>query len=299
VTSLPGRPFSPVGLGFASHLLAGVLPFLSAGAIARLGLMRGTATLYVAGTLMFVASLASRRVRGWLHVETAILLSRGARPMFPLGLAGFLVAGVAYYVGLAHTPRVAEYIFLTRLDWLVQAAFAIVWLREPWTTRGLAGAALALAGGLILAWSGAFGVSGLSAAATYIVASIVGYSCFKPLSIARGAEGAVVLTMWRHWVNTLGFVALALVLPGSATIDAPTGVLLATLAGVIIVVLFLLRFTALIGLPLWALSAQAPTQAIVAVLLTLVTTGTLPAATLAAIALIVAGEVMVASERRP
>jgi len=298
VTVPPRRPFSPVGLGFASHLLAGVLPFLSSGAIARLGLMRGTATLYIAGSIMLAASLASGRVRGWLRVETATFVSRGTRQTFLLGLAGFLAAGVAYYVGLARTPRVAEYIFLTRLDWLVQAAFAIVWLREPWTRRGLAGAALALAGGLTLAWSGAFGASGLAAAAIYILASLVGYSSFKPLSALRGPEGAVVLTMWRHWINTTGFVLLTLLLPVPGAGDVRAGLLLAVMAGVVIVVLFLLRFTALTGIPLWVLSAQAPTQAIVAILVTVVTTGTLPIPTLGAIACIAAGELMVASERR-
>jgi drug/metabolite transporter (DMT)-like permease len=299
VTAPPRHTFSPVGLGFASHLLAGVLPFLSSGAIARLGLMPGTATLYVAGSLMLVVSLASGRVRNWLRVETASFLSPGARPMFLLGLAGFLVAGVAYYVGLARTPRVAEYIFLTRLDWLIQAAFAIVWLREPWTTRGLAGATLALAGGLLMAWSGAFGVSGLTAAAVYILASLVGYSSFKPLSAMRGAEGAAVLTMWRHWINTTGFVLLALLFPATATVDVPTGLLLAVVAGIAIVVLFLLRFSALTGIPLWVLSAQAPTQAVVAILVTVVTIGTLPVPTLVAITCIATGEVMVASARRP
>lgn len=294
----PRRPLSPAGLGFASHLLAGVLPFLSSGAIARLGLMRGTATLYVAGTLLLVFSLAHHRVRGWLRVETGAFAARGRRSLFLLGLAGFLVAGMAYYVGLARTPRVAEYIFLTRLDWLVQATFAIVWLREPWTRRGLTGAVLALAGGIMLAWSGAFGVSGLAAAATYILASLVGYSCFKPLSAQRGSEGAVVLTMWRHWVNTAGFVFLALVLPAATPGDPAAGLVFAGIAGVILVVLFLLRFSALAGIPLWVLSAQAPTQAVVAILVTAVTTGALPWLTILAIALIATGEVLVASTRR-
>jgi hypothetical protein len=194
---------------------------------------------------------------------------------------------------------VAEYIFLTRLDWLVQAAFAVVWLREPWTARGLTGAGLALCGGLILAWSGAFGTGGLVAAAVYIGASLAGYSCFKPLSTARGPQGAVVLTMWRHWVNTAGFVALAWLTPGAAFQADPTGLLLASIAGLIIVILFLLRFTALGGLPLWVLSAQAPTQALLAILVTLGTTGRLPVPTLLAIGLIVVGEVLVTSRPRP
>ena len=168
------RAFDPVPLGFASHLLAGVLPFLSSAAIARLGLMPATAALYLAGSIAIGTALLDRRVRGWLRIETTWLLSVGTRGPFSLGLIGFVVAGVAYYVGLADTTRVAEYIFLTRLDWLIQAAFAIVWLREPWTPRGLAGAALALSGGLLLAWSGSFGTHGLAAAAVYIAAILAG-----------------------------------------------------------------------------------------------------------------------------
>lgn len=291
----PRRSVSPVSLGFASHVLAGLLPFLSAGAIARLGLMPGTASLYLAGTCALLLTLADRRVRGWWATHTASLLRAGTRRTFAYGLFGFLVAGVGYYLGLARSAHVAEYIFLTRLDWLVQAAFAIIWLHEPWTRRGLVGAALALAGGLMLAWSGAFGASGLAAAAVYIVASLVGYSCFKPLAAARGRSGAVVLTMWRHGVNTLGFVVLALALPGAGATDAATGLWLAGAAGIAIVVLFLLRFTALTGLPLWVLSAQAPTQACVAIIVTLATAGSLPATTLVAIGLIVVGEVLVTS----
>lgn len=302
----PRHPFSPVALGFASHLLAGVLPFISAGAIARLGLMPATAALYLAGSIAVAASLLHGRVRAWLLAETPALAAPGARGLLFGGLAGFLLAGVAYYVGLDRAllathetsrPRVAEYIFLTRLDWLVQAAFAIVWLREPWTVRGLFGAALALSGGVVLAWSGAFGASGLTAAAVYIGASLAGYSCFKPLSTARGPAGAVVLTIWRHWVNTVGFVALAVALPAPSATAGGMGLLLAVIAGVAIVALFLLRFTALTGLPLWVLSAQAPTQALIAILVTLVTAGTVPPTTLTAIGLIVAGEVLVARAR--
>lgn len=283
---------APVGLGLISHLLAGVLPFVSSGAIGRLGLMPGTATLYVAGSAVLLLTLGKRNVRSLIRTETTALLASSAVP-FLAGLAGFLVAGVAYYVGLASTPRVAEYIFLTRLDWLVQAAVAIVWLREPWTPAGLAGATLALAGGLILAWSGAFGASGLLAAAAYILASLAGYSCFKPLSAARGARGAVALTMWRHWVNTAGFVGLAVVQAGPPDLADTRGLLLACLAGIVLVILFLLRFTALTGIPLWVLSAQAPTQALVAIAVTLATGGMIGSGPIAAIVLIAVGEVLV------
>jgi len=298
VTDPRRRPLSPVGLGFASHLLAGVLPFLSSGAIARLGLMPGTATLYLAGTILLLLSLTHRRLRRWLRVETRAFAASGARRMFLLGLAGFLLAGMAYYVGLARTPRVAEYIFLTRLDWLVQAAVAIVGLREPWTRRGLTGAVLALAGGVVLAWSGAFGFGGLAAAAIYILASLVGYSSFRPLSAQRGTEGAVVLTMWRHWVNTAGFVFLVLALPAGTPADPWPGLMFALGAGVLLVVLFLLRFSALTGIPLWVLSAQAPTQAVAAIVVTAATTGALPWPTVLAIVLIATGEVLVATARR-
>jgi len=286
-----------VGLGFASHLLAGVMPFLASGVITRLGLMRGTATLYVAGSVLLLAAIGHQRLRRLVITETAALVAPATRRLFLLGLAGFLVAGVAYYVGLARSPRVAEYIFLTRLDWLVQAAVAIVWLREPWSARGVSGAGLALAGGLVLAWSGAFGLSGLAAAGVYILASLAGYSCFKPISMARGPAGAVALTVWRHWINTLGFVALAVGSPSVPAAGLSTGVLLATLAGVLLIVLFLLRFTALTRLPLWVLSAQAPTQALVAILVTSLTGGVLSTTTIVAIGLIVAGEMLVTSTR--
>jgi len=303
--SVGRRLLNPVGLGFASHVLAGALPFLSAGAIARLGLLPGTAALYVAGSVVVAAVIAFPRIRGHLVTETAAFARPAARAAFVAGLAGFLVAGVAYYVGLAHfaglgdTARVAEYIFLTRLDWLVQAAFAIVWLREPWRPAGLAGAGLALTGGLLLAWAGAFGATGLLAATVYILASLAGYSCFKRLAGHRGPAGAVALTTWRHVVNTIGFIVLAATIGTRAPQgDLASGLALAAAAGVVLVVLFLLRFTALAGMPLWVLSAQAPTQALVAITVILATNGTLPSATLLGIGLVVVGEVMVTRSGR-
>lgn len=287
---------SPATLGFASHLLAGLLPFISSGAITRLGLTRATAALYLAGSAILTVTLAVPRLRRSFIAETARLLAADSRRLFVGGLAGFLVAGIAYYVGLANTPRVAEYIFLTRLDWLVQAAVAVVWLREPWTPRGLLGGAFALTGGLALAWTGAFGVSGLVAALVYILASLVGYSSFKPLSGSAGPAGALTLTVWRHWINTAGFVTLFLVSPGTSLVIDGTGLFLAATAGTLIVILFALRFTALTDLPLWVLSAQAPTQALVAIAATLATTGVLSGLTLAGMALIVLGELMVVRE---
>jgi drug/metabolite transporter (DMT)-like permease len=283
--------------GFASHLIAGVLPFFSAAAITSLGLMRGTALLYAAGATLILLACLSPRVRTTLRRETTALLVPAHRRLFAAGLAGFLFAGVWYYFGLSTSARVAEYIFLTRLDWVVQAVFAIVWLGEPWTARGAVGAGLALGGGLLLAWSGAFGPSGLAAAVLYIAASLAGYSCFKPLSAARRSPGATTLTVWRHLVNTAGFSALAVLVPAEGSGMTTAGLAAAAVAGVLIVVLFLLRFTALTELPLWVLSAQAPTQALVAVAATLATGGTLPPVSLAAIALIVAGEVLVTRSR--
>jgi drug/metabolite transporter (DMT)-like permease len=287
----------PVTFGFGSHFLAGGLPFISSGAITRLGLMPGTATLYAAGTLVLLASLVRARTRQAIARETRALFAPGLRRPFVLGLAGFLVAGVGYYIGLANSPRVAEYVFLTRLDWLIQAPIAILILREPWTRSSVAGGALALAGGLIIAWTGSIGTSGLVAAIVYVLASLVGYSLFKRIAAARGTAGAIALTMWRHWVNTAGFVLLALTIGSPTGASTAEGLWLAAAAGVVIVVLFLLRFTALTGIPLWVLSVQAPTQGFVAIAITLATGGSLPARTLAAIAMIVVGEVLVTRAR--
>jgi hypothetical protein len=255
--------------------------------------MHGTATLYLAGTVALALASLSSRLRQTIRRETMALLSAETKAAFSLGLAAFLAAGLAYYVGLAASERVAEYIFLTRLDWLAQAVVAIVWLGESWTVRGVLGAGLALSGGLLLAWTGAFGPSGVAAAAGYIVLSLVGYSCFKPLSTARGTPGAITLTTWRHVVNTGGFLALANFEPAPINGLSAAGLFAAAGAGLLIVVLFLLRFTALTGLPLWVLSAQAPTQALIAVVITAADGGTLPGTSLLAIALVVAGECFV------
>src|SRR5690606_19484875 len=203
--------------GFASHLIAGVLPVFSAAAITSPGPMRGTALLYAAGATLILLACLSPRVRTTLRRETTALLVPAHRRLFAAGLAGFLFAGVWYYFGLSTSARVAEYIFLTRLDWVVQAVFAIVWLGEPWTARGAVGAGLALGGGLLLAWIGAFGPSGLAAAVLYIAASLAGYSFFKPLSAARRSPGATTLTVWRHLVNTAGFSALAVLVPAEGS----------------------------------------------------------------------------------
>jgi hypothetical protein len=284
-----------IGLGLASHALAGVFPFVAAATIAALGLMPATALIYLAGTVLLGLVFAVPTARATIASETRAFWRPALRWSFIVGLAAFLVAGMAYYQGLARSPRVAEYIFLTRLDWVVQAPVAILVLKEPRTRAGLAGGAIALAGGVLLAWTGAIGPSGLAAAAVYIAASLVGYLCARPISAARDIAGAVTLTAWRHWVNTVGFVLLAVPAwhAGATPIDS-SGLLLIVVGGVVIVALFLLRFTSLTRIPLWVLAVQAPVQASVAVVASLVTEGALPLHTSIGIAMVVTGEVVVA-----
>lgn len=282
----------PITLGLASHTLAGIFPFMAASAISRLGLIPATAWIYGIGALGLLAALVVGDWRRAFIAESTAMWQSAFRGRLILGLGGFLVAGVAYYSGLAHSPRVAEYVFITRLDWLLQAPVAILLLNEPWTRQGLVGGLVALTGGVMLAWTGALGTSGLVAALLYIAASLAGYGGVKPISAARGTRGAVTLMVWRHWINALGFAALLATQPAAAVPDG-VGMLMAAAGSVAIILLFLLRFAALTRLPLWVLSVQAPVQAIVAILVTLATGSTLPLPTLTAIALVVAGEALV------
>lgn len=286
---------NPAALGLASHVLAGLSPFIVAAAIARVGLLPATAWIYSAGSVVLLWALVSARARAALTRETRALWNGPARPLLVGSLAGFLIAGVAYYQGLTRSPRVAEYVFLTRLDWLVQAPVAILVLKEPWTRAGLGGAALALAGGVVLAWTGAIGASGLVAAGVYILASLAGYLCASPITRSRGVTGAATLTAWRHWVNTAGFVALAMIAgPLWPLPRDPATLALIAVGALVLIGLFLLRFASLTRMPVWVLSAQAPVQALVAVTASLLTEGRLPPITALAIAMIVGGEVIVA-----
>ncbi len=287
---------SGLALGFASHVLAGLSPFIVAAVIARTALLPGTALVYLLGTAGLLALLTIRPVRHRLWQSTGTLVSPRYRPAFASSLAGFLVAGIAFYVGLASSPRVAEYVFLTRLDWLVQAPVAILVLREPWTGRGLGGAALALAGGLLIVWTGAVGSSGLAAALVYIGASLAAYLGASRITRAEGLAGAATLTVWRHVVNTVGFVVLALVIrPAVAMrLDAAT-LALGALGALVLLGLFLTRFVALTRVPLWVLSAQAPVQAVVALLASRLTEGAPATSTLVAVAMIICGEAVVTS----
>jgi len=281
----------------ASHALAGVSPFIVAEVIARTDPLPGTALVYGLGAAVLALLLVVPRWRVRLGEETRLLTRRPLRGLFVTSLAGFLVAGVAYYVGLAGSARVAEYVFLTRLDWVVQAPVAILVLREPWTRAGLGGAVLALAGGLVIVWTGVVGSSGLLAALCYVFASLAGYLGAARIARARGLEGAVALTVWRHWVNTAGFVALTLLLAPVAQ-RPDNGTLMLALAGSLVLLgLFLCRFAALTRLPLWVLSAQAPIQAVVALAVSRLTEGHIPTATLVAVAMIVCGEAVVASSQ--
>lgn len=291
---------SGLALGVASHALAGLSPFIVAAVIARTALLTGTALVYLIGTTGLVALLAVPRVRHRLVPATRILVSPRWRLASATSLAGFLVAGIAFYVGLASSPRVAEYVFLTRLDWIVQAPVAILVLREPWTRRGLAGAALALAGGLVIVWTGAVGSSGLLAALVYIAASLAAYLGASRIVKSEGVDAAATLTVWRHVVNTAGFVMLALVMSGTgpARVDMAT-LALGTLSAIVLLGLFLTRLVALTRLPLWVLSAQAPVQAVVALLASRFTEGTPAAVTLVAVVMIVCGEAIVAWSQRP
>jgi drug/metabolite transporter (DMT)-like permease len=285
-----------LALGLASHLLAGVSPFIVAEVIARTDLMPGTALVYSLGAVALAVWLTVPVVRRRLARETRELARGALRVPFLASLAGFLVAGIAYYAGLATSARVAEYVFLTRLDWVVQAPVAILVLREPWTRAGLGGAALALSGGLLIVWTGVIGSNGLLAALCYVAASLAGYLGATRIARTRGLAGAVTLTVWRHWVNTVGFVALTALVMRSGALQRPdNGTLALALAGATVLLgLFLSRFVALTRLPLWVLSAQAPVQALVALAASRLTEGATSRATLVAVAMIVAGELLVA-----
>ena len=294
-----GGPALGLVLGVASHVLAGLSPFIVAAVIARTALLPGTALVYTLGTASLTMLLVLPQARHHLRQWTRALVAPAWRVAFATSLLGFLVAGVAFYVGLTRSSRVAEYVFLTRLDWIVQAPVAILVLREPWTTRGLAGAACALGGGLLIVWSGTVGSSGLMAAVVYIAASLAAYLGASRIAKAGGLASAIALTVWRHVVNTLGFVILALAIgpAGRLRIDTDT-VALGMVSAFVLLGLFLCRFAALTRVPLWVLSAQAPVQAIVALAASRVTEGAPSAATLAAVLMIASGEVIVASTQR-
>lgn len=285
-----------LALGLASHLLAGVSPFIVAEVIARTDLLPGTSLVYSLGAAALALLLTVPMLRRRLADETRALARRPLSGPFLASLAGFLVAGIAYYIGLASSARVAEYVFLTRLDWVVQAPVAILVLREPWTRAGIGGAALALSGGLLIVWTGIIGSNGLSAALVYIGASLAGYIGATRIARQRGPAGAVALTVWRHWVNTAGFVALTLLVMQDGALQRPDNatVALALVGAAVLLGLFLTRFVALTRLPLWVLSAQAPVQALVALAASRLTEGTTSPATLVAVAMIVAGEMLVA-----
>jgi drug/metabolite transporter (DMT)-like permease len=290
---------SSLALGFASHLLAGISPFLVAAIIARTSLLAGTALVYSLGTLSLTAALLLPQVRHWLFAETRRLTRAPLRTAFVWSLAGFLVAGVAYYVGLTRSARVAEYVFLTRLDWLVQAPVAVLVLREPWTRSGAAGAVLALAGGLLIIWTGVIGTSGLAAAICYVIASLAGYLGATRIARHAGLSGAAGLTVWRHVLNTLGFVTLALLMGQAQRVRFDIGTLsLGLLSAAVLIGMFFCRFVALTRLPLWVLSAQAPVQAVVALAASRVLEGTVSTTTLVAVAMIASGEVIVAAAQR-
>ena len=102
--------------------------------------------------------------------------------------------------------------------------------RDPRAARavdagaGSAGAAVALAGGLLIVWTGAVGTSGLTRPRCYVAASLVAYLGASRIAEAGGLPAAVALTVWRHVVNTVGFVVLALVMgpAGPVRVDAGT-----------------------------------------------------------------------------
>lgn len=289
-----------LALGAASHVLAGLSPFIVAEVIARTDLLPGTALVYLLGTAaLTVALLVAPAWRRRVASESASLMSPALRRLVLASLGGFLVAGVAYYVGLASSARVAEYVFLTRLDWVVQAPVAILVLHEPWTRTGLGGAVVALAGGLLIVWTGVIGDSGVLAALCYVLASLAGYLGATRLARARGVAAAATLTVWRHVLNTAGFVTLALLVTPAAVQRPDAGTLwLALAGGLVLVGLFLCRFAALTRLPLWVLSALAPLQALVALLAAQFTEGRPSPATMLAVAMIVCGEIAVVWSRR-
>ena len=122
----------------------------------------------------------------------------------------------------------------------------------------------------------------------------------KRIARDTGTRGATALAVWRHLVNTAGFVALTIVM-GQATrvrFDADT-MAIGIVSASVLLGMFLCRFAALTRLPLWVLSAQAPVQAVVALVASRISEGMPSALTILAVTMIVAGEIAVVRSRQP
>lgn len=294
-------PFCSVGLryGIFSHFAAAFFPFVAGALLSQLGVFSASSLFYVMGVgILLCVVLVSSKLR--LEVASIlILLVRGEWPWrFSVALLCFAIAGAGYYLGLEKAAVKLEYIYLTRLDFVLQIPVGILVLRERPNLWGLCGAAIAAIGGAIIAYKGAFGPSGLEWAFLYVVASIGAYTLITPVLKERPSYTPFAVVAMRTLLLTAVFAAMVPLHEQWRTPENWTTWLTVLCAAALLIGMFLLRFAALRRIQLWVFSALAPLQAFGATLIA-ASLGNLPGWISAfGIFLIVSGELLVSLGER-
>ena len=281
-----------VGLSGISHVLSALFPFVAADSIKRLGVFPASFIFYLIGTILILALL----VRGKLRRDTrsAFVLLR-EKPSFQRAVLLFVAGGVCYYKGLETSASTVEFVFLSRLDWVLQMPAAVIFLKEPWNWKGASMAILAATGGVLVGWAGTDGLGGSAWAAGYVVFSVAAYNSITPLlSGESGLTHTGALAVRTFFITFLLFLCSWYdpVQVGRIEFSLQSGgaLIQAVAAGLVLVCVFWSRFAALAIIPLWLFAGFAPLQAGVAATVGLLYGGMPTAGVLAGMALVILGE---------
>ena len=296
LVTCPKATKSALAAGFTSHFISAAFPFIAGACLKQLGVFPASAFFYLVGlTLIICICIAKAKYRNELTDAISCYLQGGLPWQFSASLFFFAIAGAGYYLGLNSAERKLEYIYLTRLDFVLQVPVGIVFLREKWNSKGLAGAAIAAVGGCIIAWKGAFGPSGIWWGMTYVASSLAAYALVT--SVLQMHKRFSPFVMLSARTVAVLFVFTVLSYPSgtwNTDILSWPHLLLTIAAGSLLFGMFWLRFAAIKEMPLWVFSALAPIQALGATIIA-ASLGQLPGIiAMSGVLLVVIGELLVA-----
>ncbi|MCC6931807.1 MAG: hypothetical protein IT292_00935 [Deltaproteobacteria bacterium] len=290
-----------MGLAVASHLLSAMFPFVAAAGMKALGIFPACFVFYAVSTcLVMFVGIASRRCRNESRSSLKQLGGENVWPKFFWAIYFFACAGGCYYLGLAIASNKLEFMFLTRLDWIIQMPVVVLFLREVMTRRNLLGAVIAALGGIVIGWTGALGLSGVLYAVGYVGASVCAYTLVRSLFNVKPASSGFMLMAIRNVAMMLVFAILMAIDVATLKNMAATNssFMLVLVAGTFLFFLFWARFEALRAIPLWLFAALAPLQTVGGVIIAFAVGELLSSLALTGVCLVSVGELIIAYDMR-
>ncbi len=248
-------------LGLLSHFCAASFPFLAKESLGSFGSYRGALLLYlVAVGISWAVVLGFGNPRTWVRAVRSMLGKREAVLTFTLMMVLATASVMLFYGGLNQAAP-GEFTFVVRLEHLWALILGFVVLGERTRAVNVLGALLAFSGWLLVVNFSSVQGTPLLFALGYIVIS--GSATLLAKKMLRHMDDSafyllrMTATMLVQFVLTLTFETQALE-QGAAT---SAGALISTaLGGIVLALLFSIRYKAMSNLPLWWYSSLSATQ---------------------------------------